>query len=173
MAPRWGTALFVAFVGFSLVVLVRAVTGADVAAAPPTVGMVAPDFTLRLFDGGTFRLADARGSVVVLNFWASWCGPCRAEAPVLERAWRRYRDRGVLLVGVNVQDRPEAARAFAAEFQKTYPLGVDPAGRIEVVYGLTGLPETFFIDRSGRIVYKFVGPLDDTRLDGILEKLLD
>ena len=83
----------------------------------------APDFTLNTFEGETIRLSDLRGQVVVINIWASWCVPCRDEAPVLERLWREYRDRGVVFLGVDYADTEREARAFIAEFGLTYPNG--------------------------------------------------
>ncbi len=125
----------------------------------PFIAKPAPPFTLTLFDGSVLRLEDLRGQVVFLNFWASWCPPCRAEARTLEAAWRKYRDQGVVFVGVNIQDKEERARAFVEEFGITYPNGPDRGSRIAIEYGVWGLPETFFIDRDGRITYKHVGAL--------------
>ncbi len=126
----------------------------------PLLGREAPDFTLRLFTGEEVRLADFRGKVVFLNFWASWCPPCRAEARDLEAAWRRYKDQKVVFLGVDIQDREEDAREFLKEFGVTYPNGRDANGRIAIAYGVWGIPETFLIDGSGRITYKHVGAID-------------
>ncbi len=125
----------------------------------PMLGRPAPSFSLARFDGMRLRLEDLRGKVVFLNFWASWCPPCRAEAPALEAAWRRFKDQGVVFVGVNTQDDEERARAFLDELGITYPNGRDPGGRIAVDYGVWGLPETYFIGPDGRITYKHIGTL--------------
>lgn len=125
----------------------------------PLIARPAPSFTLSLFGGATLRLEELRDKVVFLNFWASWCPPCRAEARTLEAAWRKYREQGVVFVGVNIQDKEESAREFLAEFGITYPNGIDRGARIAIEYGVWGLPETFFIDRDGRITYKHVGSL--------------
>lgn len=125
----------------------------------PMLGRPAPAFTLALFDGRTLRLEDLRGQVIFLNFWASWCPPCRAEAPALEATWRRVKDQGVLFLGISTQDEEERARGFLDEFGITYPNGRDPGGRIAIDYGVWGLPETFFIGPDGRITYKHVGTL--------------
>lgn len=125
----------------------------------PIIGRQAPPFALTLFDGRTVRLEDLRGKVIFLNFWASWCPPCRAEARTLEAAWQRYKDRDVVFLGVNIQDTEEGAREFLREFGITYLNGRGATGKIPIEYGVWGLPETFFIDREGRITYKHVGAL--------------
>lgn len=125
----------------------------------PLVARQAPSFALTLFDGKVIRLDDLRGKVVFLNFWASWCVPCRAEAKDLEAAWKKYKDRGVVFLGVNIQDKEENARAFIEEFAISYMNGPDTGGKIAIDYGVWGIPETFFIDRHGRITYKHVGAL--------------
>ncbi len=125
----------------------------------PFIAKPAPSFSLTLFDGSVLRLEDLRGKVVFLNFWASWCPPCRAEARMLEAAWRKYREQGVIFVGMNIQDKEEDARAFLEEFGITYPNGIDRGSRIAIGYGVWGLPETFFLDREGRITYKHVGAM--------------
>jgi len=137
----------------------------------PLIGKEAPLFALELFDGGTFRLADQRGQVVVLNVWASWCYPaCWNEAPRLEAAWRQYRDQGVVLVGLNYQDREAEARAFIQRFGKTFPNGPDTGSKIAIAYGVYGVPETFFIDHTGRIYAKHIGEIDWETLGAKIEE---
>jgi cytochrome c biogenesis protein CcmG/thiol:disulfide interchange protein DsbE len=132
----------------------------------------APDFELQLFDGGTFRMAEtlATGRPVFVNFWASWCVPCRDEAPILEAAWRRNRER-IALVGVDVQDTDEEARAFLRGFGITYPNGAGNAGPISISYGMRGVPETYFVAADGRIIRKWNGPLGTAALDQFLAEL--
>lgn len=134
----------------------------------------APEFTLPRFDGGTLRLSALRGRFVILNFWASWCIPCKDEAPLLERAWRQYRDQGLVVVGVNIQDLEPEARNFIRETKTTYLEVRDRDGSVSRAYGTTGVPETFFINREGRIVRKFPGAAVEWRLweeaiDGLLK----
>ncbi len=128
----------------------------------PLIGKPAAPFALTAFDGTNLSLEALRGRVVVVNFWASWCYPaCYEEAPALERAWQAYKDRGVTLVGVNIQDKVEPAKKFLAQFGHTFVNAPDPAGRVSVDYGVYGVPETFFIDRAGRVRGKHVGALTD------------
>jgi cytochrome c biogenesis protein CcmG/thiol:disulfide interchange protein DsbE len=113
----------------------------------------APAFELdRLDRPGKLSLAAYRGRPVVLNFWASWCVPCKEEAPLLESVWRRYRDRGLVVVGVDINDLKGDARRFARENKMSYPLVYDGPGNTTTSYGLTGVPETFFVARDGRLV---------------------
>lgn len=133
----------------------------------------APDFRLRALDGnGQIAMSDFRGDVVVLNFWATWCGPCRREAPGLQSTWQAYRNRGLQFLGVNYRDDRAAARAYEREFGITYPSVFDPAGELAFSYELVGLPTTFIIDRDGRIVYRFVGYIDATILREALDEVL-
>ena len=159
---------------FLLVLAVLALLAYGVIATDrgPLSGGPAPNFTLTLFDGGQLSLSELRGQVVVINFWASWCPPCRDEAPVLERAWRSYHDRGVTFVGVDYMDTEPAARAYIEEFGITYPNGPDLGSRIARDYRIKGVPETFFITPQGEIAEVFIGPLSEARLAAILERLL-
>jgi len=129
------------------------------------LGRPATPFALALFDGGRFDVAEQRDRVVVVNFWALWCVPCREEAPVLEATWRTHRDRGVVVVGVNIQDSEPAARAFIETFGLTFPNGPDPGGRVAIDYGVYGIPETFVIGLDGRIAYKHVGLIGSSTLE--------
>lgn len=139
----------------------------------PLVGRPAAPFALTSFEGAPMQLAALRGKVVVLNFWASWCYPaCYEEAPVLERGWREYRDRGVIVLGVDIQDKTEAAQKFIRDFGLTFPNAPDPGGKVSVDFGVYGVPETFFVDRQGRIRAKHVGAVTDRALREQLDRLL-
>jgi cytochrome c biogenesis protein CcmG/thiol:disulfide interchange protein DsbE len=124
----------------------------------------APDFALSRLDGkGELSLASLRGKAVVVNFWASWCVPCRDEAPVLDETWRKYRDRGLVVVGVAVRDFSEDSRRFARRYGMTYPIVKANGNAVERDYGITGVPETFFVDREGNLVGDpIAGPVDAT-----------
>ena len=139
----------------------------------PLVGRPAAPFALTAFDGKPLSLAALRGKVVVLNFWASWCNPaCYDEAPVLERMWQTYAERGVVVVGVDMQDTAEAAQAFIRRFGLTFANAPDPQGKVAVEYGVYGVPETFFVARDGTIRGKHVGALTDAVIRAKLEPLL-
>lgn len=144
------------------------------------IGQPAPEFALPVYEqyltqyGETLELSDYLGEVpIVLNFWASWCLPCRDEAPVLERAWRSYQDE-VLFIGVQTQERGglEEGRAFLSEFGLSFPSVIDESSAVGIDYGVFGIPETFFIGRDGTLRYKHVGPLTPDALEAQLEALL-
>jgi cytochrome c biogenesis protein CcmG/thiol:disulfide interchange protein DsbE len=139
----------------------------------PLVGRPAAPFALTSFDGAPITLDALRGKVVVLNFWASWCYPaCYEEAPLLESTWRKYKAQGLMLVGVDIQDKEANAREFMRRFNFTFPNGPDPGSKISIDYGVYGVPETFFIDREGRITYKHVGAVTPALMDEQVQALL-
>jgi len=131
----------------------------------------APDFSLQLFDGGQLSLANLRNQVVVVNFWGSWCTPCREEAPVLEKVWQEYQGQGVTFIGIAYKDTEGKARAFLDEFGLTYPNALDPGNRVARSYRVQGVPETFFI-KDGEIADLYIGPLTEDQLVTRIEKLL-
>ena len=130
------------------------------------------DFTMPLLDGGELTLSQHRGRPVVINFWASWCPPCWEEAPLLERAWRSYKDDGVLFVGVQIQDTEKDGRAYLEALGITYPNGVDVDGKITVDYGVIGLPVTFFVNRDGIVERRWVGAINESQLVTWLDELV-
>ncbi|MDQ6917972.1 MAG: redoxin domain-containing protein [Candidatus Dormibacteraeota bacterium] len=139
------------------------------AGAPPAVaGKPAPELTVHAFDGATITVAELRGKPVVLNFWASWCRPCKEEAPVLADAARGAT--GVSFLGAAIQDADAPARAFQQQFQPPYPTGMVTDGGY-LRYGVTGPPETYFIDSSGIVRYRYAGPLDAPTLRLLLSKI--
>jgi len=139
----------------------------------PLVNRPAAKFTLTSYAGEPMSLEAQRGKVVVLNFWASWCYPaCYEEAPVLERGWQAYRDRGVVVLGVDIQDKVEAGKQFIERFTLTFPNALDPNGRVSVDYGVYGVPETFFIDARGNIRAKHVGAVTDEVFRHEVDRLL-
>ncbi|HLF69023.1 MAG TPA: TlpA disulfide reductase family protein [Gaiellaceae bacterium] len=138
----------------------------------------APEFTLeRLDEDGELSLSALRGKAVVLNFWASWCVPCKEEAPVLEELWQENRERGLVVVGLDAKDFRRDARDFVRRFGLTFPIVYDGPGDTIPDWGVTGFPETFVIDRDGRVVEAFVGAVnsdeDRGRLRAAVERALD
>ena len=133
-------------------------------ASPPKIGGPAPAFALERLNGtGTLRLASLHGKAVVLNFWASWCGPCKAEAPALEKFWRQYRSKGVVFVGVDSNDAAGDARRFLSAHGITYPVVSDKNGLVAANrYDIAALPVTYFVSRRGRLVAThIVGGVDE------------
>jgi cytochrome c biogenesis protein CcmG/thiol:disulfide interchange protein DsbE len=137
----------------------------------------APDFTLpRLDRSGDLTLSSLRGKAVLVNMWASWCIPCKDEAPVLEKTWLDNRRRGLVVVGLDAKDFRSDARSFMRKFDLTYPVVYDGPGTTLGHYGVTGFPETYVVDRQGRIVDAFIGAIDTAtdraRLRAAVERAL-
>ena len=130
------------------------------------------EFSLELLDGQTIALSELRGKVLMLDFWASWCAPCRQEAPVLAAVYREYSGFPVEFVGVAIWDRREDARRFTAQFDVPYPTVVDEDGTIAINYGVRGIPEKFFISPDGAVSKKFTGPMNEDALREILNAML-
>jgi cytochrome c biogenesis protein CcmG/thiol:disulfide interchange protein DsbE len=155
--PVWVQALalvvllaFLTLIGFSLK---RTQQG------PITIGQTVPAFTLTTFDGEVFNTADMKGKVVVINFWASWCFPCKQEAADLESAWRQLSSDGdVVFLGVDYVDTEPEARAYLSEFDITYPNGPDLATKISQMFRIRGVPETYIISPDGKLVDVKIGP---------------
>jgi cytochrome c biogenesis protein CcmG, thiol:disulfide interchange protein DsbE len=136
----------------------------------------APGFELERLDGaGAISLESLRGKAAVINFWASWCDPCAREAGALDAAWRKYRSRGLVVVGIDTRDFADDARRFARKYGMTYPLVRDGPAKIWTEYEGTGFPETLFVDRDGRLVCKrFVGPVDgDAKTHAEFERCIE
>ena len=133
----------------------------------PQVGAVAPAFTLhRLGAPGRVSLASYRGKPVVLNFWASWCQPCKSEAAALERDWSSYRNRGVVFLGVDYHDLSSDARRFVSAHALTFPMLEDGSGKVTGTYGISQVPETYVLNRQGRVVAHLAGPITDPAFAG-------
>ena len=156
----------------------------DPAAIPsPLPGHPAPPFALSVFTGGdvphprpvgdTLRLKDLRGKVVIINFWASWCGPCRAEHGALSEVSREYASRPVQFVGILYSDTVPAALRWIGDMGgQTYPAVLDPGSVTAIDYGVYGVPETFVIDTAGRVVRKYVGPVNAPMLRQWIDSLV-
>lgn len=150
--------------------------------APPLDGGAAPQFEITTFDGQTLRLEDLRGKPIVLNFWASWCGPCRDEAPALQAMWEKYKEQGLIVIGVDYVDTEAEAKRYLQEFGVTYPSGADLGTAISSRYKITGVPETYFItregtllsgkDSTGRPLANYIGAIPASTLQLRIEQLL-
>jgi cytochrome c biogenesis protein CcmG/thiol:disulfide interchange protein DsbE len=140
-----------------------------------SIGEAAPDFELISFEGETYRLSDYRGSVIVVNFWASWCESCKPEARDLEQAYQDYLERGdVLFLGVDYVDTEPEALGYLEEFGITYPNGPDLRTKISQVYRIRGVPETFIIDQQGIISHVQIGPYSSLEhIKSTIDPLLD
>ena len=131
------------------------------------------DFQITTLDGRELRLSDLRGSIVMVDFWSSWCPPCRAEASVLGEAYERWSELGVEFVGVSIWDNEEDVADFIKRHNITYPNGIDEDGSIAVEFGVKGIPEKFFVNPQGEIVRKINGPNTSQSLDAVLTQMSD
>ncbi|MFQ5945761.1 MAG: peroxiredoxin family protein [Anaerolineae bacterium] len=138
----------------------------------PRVGHVAPDLSLPTPDGETITLSDLRGQVVLLNFWATWCPPCRAEMPALQDAYDRFRDEGFVVLGVDQFELPGQVTGFTDRFGITYPQVIDETGQTSRAYGVFRIPASFFIDREGVIQKVVPGPLNLPQIAAEVSALL-
>ena len=154
--PRWIQAVM--FVGVIALILLFAFGLRARGEAQPSSGAT-PDFTLSSFEGQPITPAELRGKVVVINFWASWCPPCRDEAPFLQRTWQQYKDRGVVFIGVDYVDSETATKAYLKEFGITYFNGPDIGSAISQRYRIKGVPETYFVGKDGNLYGNALGPI--------------
>ncbi len=145
---------------------------ADSSDPAPQVGHPAPDFALESIDGGTVTLAELRGKVVLVNIWATWCPPCRAEMPAIEAAYQRHRDQGFVVLAVNQRERTSAVIGFMRERELTFTALLDPDGAVGANYQASAIPSSFFIGRDGIIRSVYRGPLPRGVIDATVESLL-
>lgn len=134
-------------------------------------GALAPDFTLPGLGGEDVRLSDYRGQVVLVNFWATWCGPCRAEMPEIEQVYRAYQDAGFVAIGVNQLEPESEVRAFVDSYQLTWVFALDQTGEVSQRWDVFGIPQSYLIDREGKIVESWLGVLSRQELEQELQRL--
>jgi cytochrome c biogenesis protein CcmG, thiol:disulfide interchange protein DsbE len=167
-----------AFVGLALIAVVWVLAGRTAAPALPPVGEVsrpAPDFALPGLDGGTVSLSDYRGKVVLINFWGTWCEPCKEETPALQAAYQELRSQGFEIIGVNLYSQEtagdKAVRDFISPFGVTYPIALDTDGDIARAFQISPIPTSYFVDPSGNIRFVKVGTLNAAEVRALFERL--
>ena len=129
-------------------------------APAPSVGRAAPDFALQLLDGSRMTLSGLRGKPVILNFWATWCPPCRTEMPDLQAVWQEHQSEGVVIVGVDLGEDPATVQSYVSRVGVTYPIALDIDQRVGETYGTGSLPTTYFIDRNGTVRDRYTGGMN-------------
>ena len=170
--PRWLRYSIVAAIAALVVVLMLSFRFDPRDIRPVTLNKPAAAFTAEKLDGtGTLSLSDYAGKVVVLNFWASWCPPCKEENPALLRVWERYRTSDVVIIGIVYEDTIEKARAYVDANGVTWPTVQDPSGRIAFAYGVRAPPETYFIGTDGILAYLRIGAIAEAELIDRIDKL--
>ena len=152
------------------VILSRLGVGADTPFLVPERRERAADFELDSLGGGTVRLAELRGRPVIINFWATWCGPCRLEMPVFQNYSKRHAE-DLVVLGVNFDEPETEVQAFVEELGLTFPILLDPGGKVVELYQVRGFPTTLFVDADGHVRFQHIGPLDEGQLAGYLEKV--
>lgn len=143
--------------------------------AAPQTGFVAPDFSVKDLEGNTYTLSELKGNAVLLNLWATWCPPCRAEMPTIQKISEEYKDQGLIVLAADMtyQDDPTAVAPFVKQYNLTYPILLDETGVIGAAYQLRSLPSSYFIDRTGVIQEVVIGgPMSETSLRTRIEKIL-
>ena len=165
-------AMLIAGFTIFLAIGVMGTTTATSRSGKELVGKKAPSFVAPKVGGQLVSLENYKNKPLVLNFWASWCPPCRDETPGMERIWRKYEDQGVVILGINVQDGEKEAERYISEFGVTFSNALDLDGSITVDYGVTGLPVTFFIDNDSVVTGRWVGSISEDRLDNWVSNLL-
>jgi cytochrome c biogenesis protein CcmG/thiol:disulfide interchange protein DsbE len=138
----------------------------------PRKGFLAPDFSLTTLDGATVQLSDLRGRPVLINFWASWCGPCRAEMPHIKAAYETHSGDGLIVLGIDQLESPPQVARFVEEFDLTFPILLDRDGKVSEAYQARALPTSFFVDANGIIRDAFTGPMTAGLIESKLELIL-
>jgi peroxiredoxin len=138
-------------------------------------GKMATDFTLQSLDGESVTLSDLKGKVVLINFWATWCIPCKAEMPSMERLYRKYKDRGFTILAIDIMEKPETIRKFAKGKNLTFPILLDTKGEVRGKYRVSGIPNSYLVNKNGRLVGNVIGARewDNEHAEALLEELLE
>jgi peroxiredoxin len=139
---------------------------------PPRLGNPAANFTLSDLAGNTVSLADFKGQPVILNFWATWCGPCEAEMPEIDKAYLKHKEEGLVVLAINLAEHPDTVKSFVNYYELAFTILLDRDKVVGKLYGARALPTTYFIDRSGTIVHTYYGQMDEEALAIGLQKIL-
>jgi len=177
-APWWGRRWLLALIVVGVLALLGLLfwgmqrgPNAPVNTVAP-INRPAPNFTVTTLDGQRLQMSELRGKTVVLNVWASWCDPCKAEAGELNRAYAQYQGRNVAFVGIAFNDDEAPMRDFVAKYGVPYPVALDPEGKISIDLGITGVPETYIVTPDGQMTQKWVGPITAKHLTTLLAPLV-
>jgi cytochrome c biogenesis protein CcmG/thiol:disulfide interchange protein DsbE len=165
--------LLIAGAAWTVLSIDQSVNANEVAA--PQAGFPAPDFTLQTTTGETYTLSELKGKAVLVNLWATWCPPCRAEMPAIQKIYEEYKDQGLIVLAVNMtaQDNPLNIAPFVTEYKLTFPILLDETGEVSAAYQLRSLPSSYFIDREGIISEVVIGgPMAEALLRTRVEKIL-
>lgn len=156
-------------------ILLSADTSTTSEISAPQIGFLAPEFTLHAIDEENYTLSEFRGKAVLVNLWATWCPPCRAEMPAIEKVYQEYKEQGFIVLAINAtnQDDPSAIPAFLTQYNITFPILLDESGSVSLLYQLQSLPSSFFINREGIIQEIIIGgPMSEALLRTRVEKIL-
>jgi len=162
---------FLLIIFFILLLLVAVFGNRTSVKESPLVGKKAPDIEIESFDGNKIQLSDFDDKIILLNFWASWCMPCKQEAPELDSSWNKYRNSDVVFIGINILDEESNAKRYLDQYKPEYLNGYDRQGNVALDYGVSGVPETYFISKGGIIVDKYIGPLSEQLIDKYIDKI--
>ncbi|MFM1652768.1 thiol-disulfide oxidoreductase ResA [Brevibacillus sp. B_LB10_24] len=172
MNKRSRTPIRIAILGVLLVALVFAIYSSYAKSGEVGVGDAAPNFSLKQLDGTPMKLSDLQGKAVLLNFWASWCDPCKAEMPDLEKEYGKWKDKGLVVVGVNIGETPLIVNQFVEPRGLTFPILLDAKNEITKLYNIGPIPTSFFIDANGKVVDKVVGQMNEAIIESKVAKIL-
>lgn len=162
---------FLLIIFFILLLLVTIFGNRTSIKESPLVGKKAPDIHIESFDGTKIQLRDYNDKIVLLNFWASWCMPCKQEAPEIDSSWNKYRNSDVVFIGINILDDESNARRYLDEYKPEYLNGYDREGNIALEFGVSGVPETYFIGKDSIIMDKYVGPLSEELIHKYIDRI--
>ncbi len=152
--------------------VLTAAQSASATAIARSASRAAPDFTLPTLDGETITLSDLRGHPLLINFWATWCPPCRQEMPAMQRVYERYRARGFIVLAVNFRERADQVRPFVEDLGLTFPVLLDETGRVAAQYQVIGLPSSYFVDAQGQVKTVRVGAMSEAFIEQQVQELL-